>query len=227
MDIRAMGCEEMAEVFESAHVAAGGPRDWVHHVINLLDTAARDLTSHQGAQRAIFEARGVLRMQIDLRAAVTDAKGGLLAWQAHRVRAYIDAHIGGPVLIADLCALVQRSEAHFARSFKRTFGQSPHAFLIRRRVELAAHYMLVTAASLSDIAARCGFTDQAHLCKHFRHSMGQTPAAWRRARVTIRKLPWMSRSPQRGIRLGTRMAQGAAVQGIARDHHAPQRTEDA
>ena len=94
---------------------------------------------------------------------------------------YIDSHITEPVHIADLCALVQRSEAHFSRSFKRTFGQPPHAFLVRRRVEFAAGYMLNTDASLSDIALRCGFTDQAHLCKHFRQATGHTPAGWRRA----------------------------------------------
>jgi AraC-like DNA-binding protein len=42
--------------------------------------------------------------------------------------------------------------------------------------------MLQTEAPLSDIALRCGFTDQAHLCKHFRLATGETPAAWRRAR---------------------------------------------
>jgi AraC-like DNA-binding protein len=105
----------------------------------------------------------------------------LLAWQTRKVRDYIDSHITGPVLVVDLCALIQRSEGHFSRSFKRTFGQSPHSFVVRRRVELAAEYMLTTDASLSDIALRCGFTDQAHLCKHFRQATGQTPAAWRRA----------------------------------------------
>jgi hypothetical protein len=40
--------------------------------------------------------------------------------------------------------------------------------------------MLATDASLSDIALSCGFADQAHLCKHFRLAVGQTPAAWRR-----------------------------------------------
>jgi AraC-like DNA-binding protein len=48
-------------------------------------------------------------------------------------------------------------------------------------VELAAQYMLMTDASLSDIALRCGFSDQPHLSKHFRQATGQTPAAWRRA----------------------------------------------
>ncbi len=57
--------------------------------------------------------------------------------------------------------------------------------MIQRRLQLAAQYMLETATSLSDIALRCGFTDQAHLCKHFRQATGQTPAAWRRARRTL------------------------------------------
>jgi AraC-like DNA-binding protein len=105
----------------------------------------------------------------------------LLAWQARKVRDYIDSHITGPVPVGDLCALVRHSKAHFARSFKRTFGESPHSFVVRRRVELAAQYMLTTDAPLSDIALRCGFTDHAHLCKHFRQATGRTPAAWRRA----------------------------------------------
>jgi AraC family transcriptional regulator len=105
----------------------------------------------------------------------------LLAWQARKVRAHIDGHIAGPVLVADLCALLQFSEAHFSRTFRRTFGKSPHAFVIGRRVELAARYMLQTQAPLSDIALRCGFIDQPHLCKRFRQITGHSPAAWRRA----------------------------------------------
>jgi AraC family transcriptional regulator len=97
------------------------------------------------------------------------------------VRAYIESHITGPLLVADLCALIQLSEAHFSRAFKRTFGKSPHAFLMSRRVELAAQYMLQTEASLSDIALRCGYADQPHLSKQFRQTTGYTPAAWRRA----------------------------------------------
>jgi AraC family transcriptional regulator len=68
-----------------------------------------------------------------------------------------------PLLVADLCALIKLNEAHFSRSFKRTFADSPNAFLIRRRLKRAEQYMLQTDASLSDIALRCGFTDQAHL----------------------------------------------------------------
>jgi AraC family transcriptional regulator len=101
------------------------------------------------------------------------------------VRDYIDSHLTEPVPVADLCVLIGRSKAHFSRSFKRTFGESPHAFVIRRRLELAARHMLRTDAPLSDIALRCGFIDQAHLSKHFRQSTGQAPAAWRRARRSL------------------------------------------
>jgi AraC family transcriptional regulator len=156
---------------------------WVHHVIALLDAAVCQLGHQQTVQGTILEAASVLREQIDpeVAQAAPDKGGALRAWQARKVRAYIDSHITAPVLVADLCALARLSEAHFSRVFRRTFGKSPHAFVIRRRVELAAQYMLQTEAPLSDIALRCGFTDQPHLCKHFRQTTGCTPAAWRRA----------------------------------------------
>jgi AraC family transcriptional regulator len=159
-------------------------REWIHRVITLLEAALGQIHSQvRPAESALIEAASVLRQQIGPAATreVPDGRGRLLAWQARKVREYIDSHFTGPVLVADLCALLQRSEAHFSRSFKRTFGESPHAYLVRRRVEFAAQYMLTTDAALSDIALRCGFTDQAHLCRHFRQAAGQTPAAWRRA----------------------------------------------
>jgi AraC family transcriptional regulator len=159
-------------------------REWMHRVISLLEAAVGQLPNQvHPAQGALLEATSLLRQQIDPPAArgVADGRGRLLAWQARKVRDYIDSHITGPVLVADLCALVQRSEAHFSRSFKCTFGESPHSFVVRRRVELAAQYMLTTDASLSNIALRCGFVDQAHFSKHFRQATGETPAAWRRA----------------------------------------------
>ena len=165
-------------------VTLGRSQDWVHHVISLLDAAIHQLDCEEKtAQGTILKAASVLRKQID-RVAPQEARDGrrrLLAWQARKVRDYIDCHIADTVLVADLGALVRLSEAHFSRSFKLTFGESPHSFVVRRRVELAAQYMLTTDASLVDIALRCGFTDQPHLCKRFRQAEGQTPAAWRRA----------------------------------------------
>jgi AraC family transcriptional regulator len=165
-------------------LAATRSRECMHRVISLLEAAVGQLHDQEhAAQVTLVEAASLLRQQVRPSAAEEAPDGGerLLAWQTLKVSNYIDSHITGQILVADLCALVQRSAAHFSRSFKRTFGESPHAFVVRRRVEVAAQYMLTTNASLSDIALRCGFTDHAHLCKQFRQAAGQTPAAWRRA----------------------------------------------
>jgi AraC family transcriptional regulator len=167
--------------------SAGVSQQWVHNVITLLDMAARQLQGQeQLARGAIVKASSLLRRQIGSATAEDPPGDGgrLLAWQARKVREYIDRHIAGPLLVGDLSALIQRSEAHFSRCFKHTFGDAPHAFVVRRRLELATQYMLESDTTLSEIALRCGFADQAHLNKRFREATGQTPAAWRRARRT-------------------------------------------
>jgi AraC family transcriptional regulator len=166
-------------------LTAKRPREWAKCVMTLLDAAIAELDrAEHPAKCRVLQAASLLREQFDSQAvaAVADERGRLLTWQARKVREYVDGHIEGPIRVAELGALIQLSEAHFSRSFKRTFGASPHAFVIQRRLEAAAQYMLETDRCLSDIALRCGFTDQAHLCRHFRQTIGQTPAAWRRTR---------------------------------------------
>jgi AraC family transcriptional regulator len=173
----------LEDTLAASTLGATRSREWTHRMMGLLEAAVGQLhdLAHP-AQRTLLEAASLLRLQIrpPLAGDAPDGRGRLLEWQAHKIREYIDGHITGPVPVADLCALVQRSQAHFSRLFKRTFGESPHCFVMRRRVELAARYMLTTDAPLSDIALRCGFADQAHLCKNYRQAVDQTPAAWRR-----------------------------------------------
>jgi AraC family transcriptional regulator len=169
-------------------LTARRPRELVKRVMTLLDAAIGELDRKEhSAKCTVLQAVSLLREQIGSQTAAADAEDGerLLAWQARKVREYVDGHIAGPIRVAELCALIQRSEGHFSRACKRTFGVSPHAFVIQRRVELAALYMLETDECLSDIALSCGFTDQPHLCKQFRQATGHTPAAWRRAHRTI------------------------------------------
>jgi AraC family transcriptional regulator len=171
-------------VYEASPLAAERSSEWVAPVIALLDTALRQLHPHeqQAAQGILRRAATLLRAQVNPDPTLGESGAGLLAWQARRVREHIDTHIASRLLVADLSALVQRSEAHFSRAFRRTFGEPPHAFVLRRRLELAARYMLQTDADLSDIALRCGFADQAHLSRRFRQATGQVPSVWRRAR---------------------------------------------
>jgi transcriptional regulator GlxA family with amidase domain len=176
---------QACEMHSSSSIGQSRSGDWIHDAIALLDAAIGHLQQEQAAYGVISQASSLLKRQVDpqpVEVAADDGRERLLAWQARKVLNHIDTHISGRVLIADLCALVWRSEAHFSRSFRGTFGCAPHAFVVRRRVELAAKHMLQTDRSLSGIALECGFVDQAHLCKHFRVVTGETPAAWRRAR---------------------------------------------
>jgi AraC family transcriptional regulator len=158
-------------------------RALVGSVMSLLDTAKLELDrSPEAARATISRASLLLRVEIDRETSRTNHETGksLLAWQSRRVREYVEAHIGHRILLCDLSQIAQRSTAHFARAFKQTFGQTPHAYVISRRVEHARHLMRVSDDSLCEIALSCGFADQAHLCRQFRRSTGQSPSAWRR-----------------------------------------------
>jgi AraC-like DNA-binding protein len=151
-------------------------------VAKLLETARRELERDQEAAKAsLVTASHILQAEIDRCSGANGfARGGLATWQIVRVRAYIDSNLHHAIHIRDLSAVARRSPAHFSRKFKLAVGVSPHAYVVRRRLERACHLMITSAASLSEIALSVGFSDQAHLCRLFRQAFGQSPANWRR-----------------------------------------------
>jgi|ERR1700730_9291356 AraC family transcriptional regulator len=112
-------------------------------------------------------------------------RGGLAPWQIHRLTAHILANLDTTLRTRDLAALVRLSPFHFCRAFRDSLGDSPHGYVMRRRMERAQGLMLSTGASLAQIAADCGLADQAHFSKLFRRFAGESPGAWRRARATL------------------------------------------
>jgi len=154
-------------------------------VVNLLLSASRELEhSREAAKSSIHRAASLLQAQMryDGSTERQDCSQALLAWQMRLVESYIEEHIDQQILVANLSDLVDLSVAHFSRAFRLACGEPPHAYIVRRRVELAAQLMLASREPLSDIALKCGFHDQAHLSKQFRQLTGETPAAWRRLR---------------------------------------------
>ncbi len=111
-------------------------------------------------------------------------RGGLCPWQIRKVTSYVEAHLDTPIRNEDLAVIVRLNPSHFGRAFRNSFGEPPHEYLIRQRVERAQGLMLSTDAPLSEIALNCGLADQAHLSRLFRRIVGETPRAWRRARVS-------------------------------------------
>jgi AraC family transcriptional regulator len=187
-------------------------RALVGSVLTLLDVAKQELEENSSAAKAtIVRASSLLRAEIDRPAFSNHHVDGkcLHAWQARRVREYIDANIGDRILISDLSNIVRRSESHFVRAFKRSFGLTPHSYLVKCRVELASHLMRVSAHSLSSIAVMCGFTDQAHLCRVFRQCVGQSPAAWRREHCETYEVSSHDEAPAPGV--GSRFPQCAST----------------
>src|SRR3984885_6047065 len=150
----------------------------------LLETARRELEhDREMAQASLVTASHILQAEIERCSGANGCiKGGLAAWQILRVRAYIDSNLHRAIHIRDLSAVARRSPAHFARKFKLAVGESPHAYVVRRRLEKACHLMMTSAASLSEIALNVGFADQAHLGRRFRQAFGLSPANWRRER---------------------------------------------
>ena len=106
---------------------------------------------------------------------------GLAPWQARRVASHVDENLGFPITIDHLSTIAGLSSSYFCRAFKDTFGDPPHAYIMRRRVERAQTLMLQTREPLSQIALACGLSDQAHLCNLFRRLVGQSPSHWRRS----------------------------------------------
>jgi AraC family transcriptional regulator len=158
--------------------------EWINRVIDLLNLVSRQLDGRSASvQFALIQATALLKEQVGKEPRVVDPKArrGLLPWQVRKVREFIDHQLSNRLRISDLSAIVQMSEAHFSRLFKLALGESPHAFILRRRLELAARLMIESVAPLSEIALQCGFTDQAHLSKQFRQAFRESPAAWRRA----------------------------------------------
>jgi AraC family transcriptional regulator len=170
---------ERSEDKEAVSSSLAGPN--FDHLANslaqLLKTARRELE----AKASLVTASSILQLEIEHRSRDnTTRTSALVGWQIVRVQAFIEKNLDRTIHTRDLSAVARRSPAHFSRSFKRAFGETPHAYVMRRRLEKACYLMMTSTASLSEIALSAGFSDQAHLCRLFRQAFGQAPNRWRR-----------------------------------------------
>ena len=151
---------------------------------HLLEVASREIErDREAAKASLATASSILQSEIERCSGVRRSRtAGLAGWQVARVQTFIDKNLHRTIHTQDLSLVARRSPAHFSRSFKLTFGEPPHAYVVKRRLEKACRLMITSSASLSDIALSVGFSDQAHLCRLFRQAFGQSPASWRRER---------------------------------------------
>jgi AraC family transcriptional regulator len=156
--------------------------DLAKNLVELLEAAKRGLErDREAAKASLATASSILQSEIRRRSHAKGARPrALAAWQIARVRAFIDENLHRTIHARDLSAVARRSTAHFSWCFKQAFGEPPHAYVVRRRLERACHLMITSTASLREIALSVGFSDQAHLSRLFRTAFGQSPSRWRR-----------------------------------------------
>jgi len=101
----------------------------------------------------------------------------------HLVRAkdLADARYADRLTVADLAAAARLSPAHFSREFRRVFGESPHHYLLTRRLERAGALLRTTDWSVLRICVAVGLTSVGSFTTSFRRAYGVTPTAYRAA----------------------------------------------
>ena len=107
-------------------------------------------------------------------------RGGLAPWQERRAKELLADCIATDLSMTEIARECRLSRGHFGKAFKRTTGQSPHAWLTQHRVETAQAFLRRTDQSLAEIALACGFWDQSHLTRVFHKVTGASPGQWRR-----------------------------------------------
>lgn len=118
----------------------------------------------------------------DLRFPESDSReaAALSSRRVRLIEEFIDARLEHGINIAELATHSGFSESHFFRVFRKSFGISPHRYLMRRRLSLAQTLLMKTELRLADIALKAGFADQSHFSRSFQRSMGLSPGAFRR-----------------------------------------------
>lgn len=96
-----------------------------------------------------------------------------------RARDAMDRAYAEPLDIPTVAAIAHVSEGHFIRTFRAVFGETPHRYLQRRRVERSMFLLRETDRPVTDICFDVGFTSLGSFSHMFRRIVGETPSAYR------------------------------------------------
>jgi len=98
-----------------------------------------------------------------------------------RAKDLMDARYREPLDVPTLARAAHLSPAHFSREFRRVFGETPHQYLLTRRLERAAAMLRNTDHSVADICFEVGLASVGSFTTSFRRVYGMTPTAYRAA----------------------------------------------
>jgi AraC-like DNA-binding protein len=142
-----------------------------------------------------------------------------------RAKDLADARYREPLDVATLARAAHLSSAHFSREFRRTFGDTPHQYLLMRRMERAAALLRNTDRSVAEICVTVGLSSVGSFTTTFSRTFGLSPTAYRaahppaltRARVPTCVLLAQAR-PQSAVFEKTSDDGAASVEAVASNH---------
>jgi transcriptional regulator GlxA family with amidase domain len=102
-----------------------------------------------------------------------------------RARDAMDRSYAEPLDVPGLARIAHLSPAHFSRTFKQTFGETPHRYLQRRRVERAMFLLRTTTEPVTEICLAVGFTSLGTFSRTFAEIVGLPPTDYRATAVAL------------------------------------------
>ncbi len=96
-----------------------------------------------------------------------------------RARDLADARYDQRLTVADMAAAAMLSPAHFSREFRKAFGETPHQYLLTRRLQRASELLRTTDHSVADICMRVGLESVGSFTSSFRRIYGMSPTQYR------------------------------------------------
>jgi AraC-like DNA-binding protein len=98
-----------------------------------------------------------------------------------RARDLVDSRYEEPLDLRRLAQEAHVSPRHFSRSFRRVFGETPHQYLLSRRLERARHLLRTTEMPVAEICLEVGFTSVGSFTTTFTRQIGVSPTTFRKA----------------------------------------------
>jgi AraC family transcriptional regulator len=106
-------------------------------------------------------------------------RGGLTPARLRKVVELVHAEMEGDLSLEELADAAGLSIAHFSEMFRESTGQSPHQFVLHRRVDRAKEMLRAAKMRVLDVAVACGFKTQQHFARVFRQLCGASPTEYR------------------------------------------------
>ncbi len=165
------------------HDVLQAPDPAVTHIVDAITLEARQ----RGLGGSLYVEALSIQLAVHLfrkyaRCTFQDAQpvGPLSPTRVRRLEEYIESHLHEGITIEKMAETLGLGVWTFTRHFRATLGCSPYEFVMGRRVERAARLLASRGLAIKEVAAMCGFADQAHLTRVLRARLGTTPARLRK-----------------------------------------------